>query len=522
MPNRTAFQVGDTAIDPGGNRRGVVQAIRAAGTGLYLQIAGTNALLNPADFFRIDQRIENVPCYDDFCDNVSQCTVVYRVWSDRSADEIRRYCSSCVEQLTSCAGCARMCTETTELYGVAGLQDEYCYACSQNSSDCCMCGRRCVTGALNGNDVCAVCAEDEDDVEQEDCGSGCDCGDAYCRGESSSLIHNYNYTPPLVFHTTRQDDIREDDTERVYLGLELEISIADRNSGAETLLNAAETDTIYLKEDGSVQGFEMVTHPMTLNAAKELIHFASLRTLRFDDGASAYNNGIHVHVSRSGFKNDVHVFKWMKLIYRNEDAVKAIARRDSGEWAAFSPDTRRQQRRFAYKDGTKGRGGERYSAINMQNRDTFEVRVFRGSLLKQEILAALELVDASVEYTRQLTTTEIRTGNGWSWSSFINWCIEQGETYLNLLAENTKRNPVSPSESIVHVQQPPPPALPQEVPPSAYVTVNYATEYVAAYRGDLLARSQQASPTSTYGTIYDDVPPTADFRIPTTSTERSA
>ena len=129
---------------------------------------------------------------------------------------------------------------------------------------------------------------------------------------------------------------------------------------------------------------------------------------------------MHVHVSRAGFSSTCHTYRWMKFIYRNEQQVKAVARRSSDEWAAFTDDDRR-----AVKDYAKGAYGSRYRAINTGNRDTFELRVFASSLDPREVQAALGFAAASVEYTRDLTVDKITKGVGWAWLSIVDWRDQQ-------------------------------------------------------------------------------------------------
>lgn len=362
----------------------------------------------------------------------ADCATIYDVCelcdihtSDRT--EIQRpfrlpiyVCSPCRStEYYFCEGCDGYWTE------LSPSSDSYCIECYE--CGCGECG-------------CEDCYPDGE-CSCYNYGGDPDCGCSYCEDQNfSQWIHDYNFKPRPVFFHGKNKTVTVPEDLTSYLGMELEISIDDADEGAE-LVTLASPDLIYCKHDGSVEGFEMVTHPMTLDAARDLIPFDVLRTLRNNYKASAWYNGIHVHVSRSGFSNDTHIFRWLKLIYRNHQDVKRIARRDSHEWASFTSDERAKHKFTAerHKGKRSSRiGTERYSAINTQNVDTFEVRVFRGSLRRDEILASLELVHASVEYTRQLTTQQILNDNGWNWSTFIVWAILQGDKYENLVALNNK------------------------------------------------------------------------------------
>jgi hypothetical protein len=211
--------------------------------------------------------------------------------------------------------------------------------------------------------------------------------------------------------------------------MELELNYAD---GQCAQIASQELGQLgYLKEDCSLaDGFEIVTHPMTHEYASESFPWSMLRDLRCA-GADADGAGMHVHVNRDAFDGPAHVYRWMQLIYRNADGVSGVARRRSYEWASFS-----HAKRPNLKASAKGdRDGERYSAINVQNWATFEVRVFAASLDTQEVRAALDLVAASVEYTRHLTVPVILAG-GWTWDAFRTW-VDARPEYSALSEEMT-------------------------------------------------------------------------------------
>jgi hypothetical protein len=80
------------------------------------------------------------------------------------------------------------------------------------------------------------------------------------------------------------------------------------------------------------------------------------------------------------------------------------------------------------KNGTQENG--RYSAINTDNDNTLEVRVFKGSLRPERVLSALEFVTASVEYTRDLPING--KNNALTWLAFTGYVAQHAETYPNL------------------------------------------------------------------------------------------
>lgn len=298
-------------------------------------------------------------------------------------------------------------TETTDAY-----EDTYCATCAvDHLSYCHSCSQYFPSDEINGNDECAECQREADDDDD----GGCDCYS--CRRDRASgagSIHGYSYRPALNFHGNGP----------VYLGWELELSDDYGRGPAIVAEQDPDESLMYLKDDCSINGggFELVTHPMSYAYAMDAFPWQMLSALR-ENGASGGGNGLHVHVSRTGFSSPAHLYRWLKFIYRNQRGVVAIARRDSNEWAPFYDDDRRQQRELC-----KGKGyvRSRYAAINLTNEHTVEVRVFASSTNPNHVKAALALVAASVEYTRNLTVPTI-LGGGWTWDALMHWAESHAE-----------------------------------------------------------------------------------------------
>lgn len=271
----------------------------------------------------------------------------------------------------------------------------------------------------------------------------CDeCGDQYWDGdghycpeeEGSHLINSYSYKPrPYFFGNATY-----------HMGFELEVE-SDGNSirdAAEVVTNAL-GERIYLKEDGSLnQGFEIVTHPHSLEEYQQNFDWDALSKLR-RLGFRSWDTstcGLHVHVSRTAFgipnsrrditKIQAHELRFMKLIYDNERQISRLAGRTSS-YATFEDKGRLVSK---IKHGNQSNG--RYSAINSDNSTTLEVRVFRGSLKPQRVLMALELIQCSVEYTRDLHVSA--SNKALSWMMFTRYVVDNASTYPNLFTAMEK------------------------------------------------------------------------------------
>jgi hypothetical protein len=218
-------------------------------------------------------------------------------------------------------------------------------------------------------------------------------------------------------------------------------------------------DLAYLKNDGSLNnGFEIVTHPMSHDFFKnEASDFWSvLEDLRSKNGVRVKSwdtktCGLHIHISRTGFNGGAHMHRFLNLVYSNPDFYSTLAGRTSDQWAKFTDIYRREYKRDAngerifnldngYEIETKRtfkhkldneRNSDRYSAVNTLNRETLEMRIFRGSVNGETIKAQIDLAHASVEYTRNLTVQDVRNGN-LSASRFMFYIIDNCELYPEL------------------------------------------------------------------------------------------
>ncbi|MBE1467475.1 amidoligase family protein [Kibdelosporangium phytohabitans] len=268
----------------------------------------------------------------------------------------------------------------------------YCSNCASSYGSCTACNTLVELGAY----YCIDCDDDEDD------------------DEASTRIYGSYYKPEPWFHGNGP----------LFVGVELEVSIPyGKLEDAAELADDELGSLGYLKEDSSIngQGFEIVSHPMSYGWAIEHFPWNLLDTLN-DLGGRADFNGMHVHVSRDAFDGPCHLYRWLKFFYRNRPEVVTLARRESNDWAAFDEYARRSVKSYA-----KGEKGSRYQAINTQNDATLELRVFAGTLKRQQAQAAIGLAVASVEYTRFLSTRDIARCGGWEWPAFAAWVSERSE-----------------------------------------------------------------------------------------------
>lgn len=296
---------------------------------------------------------------------------------------------------------------------------------------------------FGGSRYCEYCIENNV-YPCNDCDELCwDGHDHDCTAEedddSSSLIHSYSYKPSPYFFGEG----------KYHFGFELEVESRGNgvHDGALTVSNTLGAHA-YLKEDGSLtSGFEIVTHPHTLENYHKEFNWGVLDKLK-SEGFRSWNTstcGLHVHVSRTAFgegdpwdrnnrpmrsmlvlKRQSHELRFMKLIYDNQRQVERISGRSSDRYASFEDKGNLVDK---VKHGSQGNG--RFSAINTENDTTIEVRVFKGSLRKERVLSAIEFVHASVEYTRDVKVTS--KNHALSWLKFTGYVASNAELYPNLV-----------------------------------------------------------------------------------------
>ncbi len=353
-----------------------------------------------------------------------------------------------------CSDCVRICERCNETgtsddcYNQVDGRGIWCDNCTSNHANyCASCEEYTVEGtsyiADRGDYWCNYCTGDNADY-CDDCDNYYADGCTDCSQEPDT-IHDYSYRPDLIFHTTDKD-------ERLFFGMEVEVECrSGRYEPAEYAGRLEAYDLAYLKGDGSLNnGFEIVTHPMTHDFFKnEATEFwKTLKVLRDTHRVMSWGTttaGIHIHISRTGFKGGPHMHRFLNLVYSNENLFSGIAGRTSDRWAKFDDVNAarrdgedengytqyKRYRSFKHKI-LDGRNTDRYSAVNTQNRDTLELRIFKSTTKPERIKGYMDLAHASVEYTRNLTLQQVKDG-ALSDIAFITYIRENVSLYEHLV-----------------------------------------------------------------------------------------
>lgn len=240
--------------------------------------------------------------------------------------------------------------------------------------------------------------------------------------QNNHVIHGYYFKPEPIFYGS---GLR-------YFGVELEVDGAGENhSNAHSILELANdpSELVYCKHDGSLDdGFEIITHPMTLDFHQNQMPWEAILDRLKEMGYRSHQTstcGLHIHVNRDSLGDSSH---------EQENTIARILFFVEKHWeelVKFSRRSARQLDRWASRYGfhgspqeilKKAKGGMgRYCSINLTNADTIEFRIFRGTLKYNTIIAALQLVNRICEAAISLDDIQIQN---LSWTNFVGQCTQ--------------------------------------------------------------------------------------------------
>ena len=251
--------------------------------------------------------------------------------------------------------------------------------------------------------------------ENEDCTLCNSCNNSF------SIIKPYNYTPTPIFHASKNEPSysRYNDTEkRLVFGFELEVE----NKGDYTNTHCAEKlkeigkELIYFKEDSSINnGFEIVSHPMTYKYFKENKRlFNNILKTAIALGLRSYNTttcGLHISICRKAFTHS-HYLKFINFFNstKNHNILRAISQRNESSlnrWCSLTKFSNKNELIKFSKVKNNGQSLDRYLALNIQNTERLEVRLFRGTLKLDSFLKGFECVFAIFDFCKQMSFSDL-------------------------------------------------------------------------------------------------------------------
>ncbi len=182
---------------------------------------------------------------------------------------------------------------------------------------------------------------------------------------------------------------------------------------------------IYCKSDGSLDdGFEIVTHPMTLGYHMTCMYWEDILQEAIRMGYRSHQTttcGLHIHVNRDALGENYE--EQEKVIER----ILFFVELHWNELFIFSRRSQHSMNRWAARYGMEKTGKEildkakkgntgRYAAVNLCNYSTIEFRLFRGTLKLNTLFATLQLVNRICDTALYMSEEEIARQ---SWRDFV-------------------------------------------------------------------------------------------------------
>ena len=191
-------------------------------------------------------------------------------------------------------------------------------------------------------------------------------------------------------------------------------------------------ENIYVKSDGSLDdGFEIVTHPMTLEYHLHDMYWEDVLHEAVRLGYKSHMTttcGLHIHVNRDTFgenrdEQEKMIERILFFVELHWNELFIFSRRSQysiNRWAArYGMEKTGKEILDKAKKGNTGR----YAAINLCPYNTIEFRLFRDTLKLNTLYATLQLVNKICDAALSMSETEIAQQ---SWRDFV-MTIEEPE-----------------------------------------------------------------------------------------------
>lgn len=200
---------------------------------------------------------------------------------------------------------------------------------------------------------------------------------------------------------------------KTHYGFELETELKNGYDRYEAVYNINDQigDLIKIKSDASLNtGFEIVSHILTY---KKFCSIKNRFNKAFKDAINdgcyskrAESTGLHIHISRAGFKDANHLARFCQAWYVDKEFTRYVAQRDFGqyrEWNSTIASNKEYFKQFLNGDLNKYNTyhSARYNIVNLNNQNTVEIRIFKGILSIDFVSYAIELCELIKNYTEE-------------------------------------------------------------------------------------------------------------------------
>ena len=336
-------------------------------------------------------------CYDLFYLRCDDCGKIYACGECTYVGD-RTICPSCRDKnYVRCSNCNDWLPQD-EAYSL-GYDEHLCQACYDNYYFTCV-GCDCIFPDDEGTWI-------GDDHYCEDCASE-------IRRESGVMDY-HEFEEGYHEIKCRGENVGKHEP---FIGVELECDKGsfDRYDFKDWL---DDNFLVHFERDGSLSddGVEMITQPCTLRFHQEKMQWNELCNRLISQGFKSHDTtccGLHVHMSRdripvtSVVKMDIWLNRWRLW--------KDVARRDSIYHGEYDNNKKADIGHAIFNIGCTnsltrsfcGRGfNERYQPLNTNNRETIEIRIFRGTLNSETVLGTLEMCHALARFANSVQITKV-------------------------------------------------------------------------------------------------------------------
>jgi len=359
-------------------------------------------------------------CVDCFSRNYSECcdcSLIIKTTTGKKInilDSETIFCESC---FNSNFTCCESCNETISiLESISGYDKKYCISCYEEIYvRCYYCSESIeIQEAMRDNDginYCQDCSQrfyincpicdlhmHRDNsfnfLSNGDRVSGC--RECY---NNSVIIHNYSYKPNVVF-------FRQSKKENLFFGIELEVERNESTTPTDVLASKIKKPEFYFKSDGSLtNGFEIVTHPLSYEYIKKNNKlFSELFEKLNTENYKSYESttcGMHIHLNKNAF-NTWHLYRFLDFFKNNKELIIKISQRIEPFFRRWSDINNEEfsEKEILRKAKRKNSEGSRYTAVNLTNSKTVELRIFRGTIKYPTFMKNIEFAHSVYEFTK--------------------------------------------------------------------------------------------------------------------------
>ena len=287
----------------------------------------------------------------------------------------------------------------------------------------------------NGDYVCDSCMSSGDYFTCDDCGEtfrgegywhdDCvyceDCYNArFADDDYYTEIKDYHDRPVTHFYGDDGGFETDGNGFKGY-GFELEVDNGgDYDSIACDVMNKLDRE-VYCQHDGSIDyGFEIISHPHTEKALynmrdrlDDVMEYLVDQDYRSHDAKTC---GLHLHASRTLFgKNEKmqriaisKIIIFYDMFWNDILRVSRRTRSQAEEWA-----DRYSTANMTPKQLRENLPSSRYMAVNLNNRDTVEFRLMRGTLNKKTFWATIDFLITTIKNSTKITYKDITKPEKW-------------------------------------------------------------------------------------------------------------